>query len=242
MIAESIRQWVHEHTEWETMDIIRAGEEIFFQEEKMSTANPMVLAVIHATFLYFAVEKDRAEDLRRMAYLEKVEKGKWEPKAYLGYRKNSFKLSSQAPMVRQAFQYAADGKDCTEIAEWLNEQKCYTPLKNTQTARSVRRMLTNPVYVGDVVYTKAGVKIEGHHKAIVDRELWNRVQERMRYERRLAAARGDCIEVMKTYKAEIEKERKRMNASKNGFVRTCCQQTIDQLTAEKRAIEEAVVG
>ena len=63
-----------------------------------------------------------------------------------------------------------------------------------------------------------------------------------RYERRLAAAREDAIEVMKTYKHEIELERMRMNASHNGFVRQCCQQEIDQLRAEKDAIEAEVVG
>ena len=63
-----------------------------------------------------------------------------------------------------------------------------------------------------------------------------------RYERRLAEAREDAIGVMKLYQAEIEKEKARQRASHNGFVRTCCQQTIDQLTAEKRAIEAEVVG
>ncbi|MBR1707758.1 MAG: hypothetical protein IJ719_02870 [Clostridia bacterium] len=47
---------------------------------------------------------------------------------------------------------------------------------------------------------------------------------------------------MKTYKHEIELERTRMNASHNGFVRQCCHQNIDQLTAEKNAIEAEVVG
>ena len=68
------------------------------------------------------------------------------------------------------------------------------------------------------------------------------MKKTQRYEKRLAAAREDCIEVMKTYKREIELERTRMNASKNGFVRQCCQQTINQLTAEKKAIEEEIVG
>ena len=43
-------------------------------------------------------------------------------------------------------------------------------------------------------------------------------------------------------KQEIEKQRIRMNASKNGFVRTCCQQEIDQLRDEMEAIEMEVVG
>ena len=68
------------------------------------------------------------------------------------------------------------------------------------------------------------------------------MKKTQRYEKRLAAARENCREVMEIYKAEIEKEKARMNASHNGFVRTCCRQTIDQLRAEKNAIEEEVVG
>ncbi|MBR1709792.1 MAG: hypothetical protein IJ719_13340 [Clostridia bacterium] len=63
-----------------------------------------------------------------------------------------------------------------------------------------------------------------------------------RYEHRLAAAREDAIEVMKTYKHEIDLERTQMNASHNGFVRQCRKQNIDQLTAEKNAIKAEVVG
>ena len=39
-----------------------------------------------------------------------------------------------------------------------------------------------------------------------------------------------------------KKQKTRMNASHNGFVRTCCQQEIDQLRAEKEAIEAEVIG
>ncbi len=68
------------------------------------------------------------------------------------------------------------------------------------------------------------------------------MKKTLRYEKRLEAAREDAIEVMETYKREIELERTRMNATKNGFVRQCCQQSIDQLKAEKDAIEAEVVG
>ena len=69
------------------------------------------------------------------------------------------------------------------------------------------------------------------------------MKKTQRYERRLAEAReGDLIKVLTEYKAEIAREKVRQNASHNAFVKTCCQQTIDQLMAEKRAIEEAVVG
>lgn len=64
-----------------------------------------------------------------------------------------------------------------------------------------------------------------------------------RFERRLKDAQGgNEVEVLKTYKREIELQRTRQMASKNSFIRTCCQQEIDQLTAEKDAIEMEVAG
>ena len=69
------------------------------------------------------------------------------------------------------------------------------------------------------------------------------MKKTQRYERRLVEAReGDLISVLTEYKTEIEREKARQNASHNAFVKTCCQQTIDQLMAEKRAIEEELVG
>ena len=64
-----------------------------------------------------------------------------------------------------------------------------------------------------------------------------------RFERRLKDAQvGNEIEVHKTYKREIREQEIRRDASKNGFIRTCCQQEIDQLKAEMDAIEMEVVG
>ena len=68
------------------------------------------------------------------------------------------------------------------------------------------------------------------------------MKKTQRYEKRLAEAREDAIGIMEQYKAEIARETARRNASHNGFVRTCCQQNIDQLTAEKDAIEAEVIG
>ena len=46
-----------------------------------------------------------------------------------------------------------------------------------------------------------------------------------RFERRLKYAQeGNEIEVLETYKREIDMQRKRMNATKNGLIKTCCRQ------------------
>ena len=69
------------------------------------------------------------------------------------------------------------------------------------------------------------------------------MKKTQRYERRLAEARkGKLISILTEYKAEIEREKARQNASHNAFVKSCCQQEIDQLMAEKNAIEAEVVG
>ena len=64
-----------------------------------------------------------------------------------------------------------------------------------------------------------------------------------RYKRWLAEARdGDEISALHTFKQEIEAQKTRMNASHNGIIRQCSRQEIDQLRAEKEAIELESVG
>ncbi|MBE5825277.1 MAG: hypothetical protein E7307_01435 [Butyrivibrio sp.] len=63
-----------------------------------------------------------------------------------------------------------------------------------------------------------------------------------RFERRLESAREESIEVLMTYEREIELQKTRQRATKNGFVWQCCQQEIDQLTAEMDAIDLEVNG
>ncbi len=64
-----------------------------------------------------------------------------------------------------------------------------------------------------------------------------------RYERNLKDAQeGNEIEVLKAYDQKIKEQRTRQNASKNGFIRTACQQEIDRLMDERNRIEMAVAG
>ena len=64
-----------------------------------------------------------------------------------------------------------------------------------------------------------------------------------RFERNLKDAQeGNEIEVLKAYDQKIREQKTRQNASKNGFIRTACQQEIDRLMDERNRIETAVVG
>ncbi len=69
------------------------------------------------------------------------------------------------------------------------------------------------------------------------------LKKTQKFERRLADAKtGNEIEVLKRYRREIKEETIRRDASHNGFVKTCAQQQINQLKAERDAIEMEVVG
>ena len=76
-----------------------------------------------------------------------------------------------------------------------------------------------------------------------NRKGQKKMKRTQRFERRLKDAQeGNEIEVLETYKREIDMQWKRMNATKNGFIKTCCRQEIDELKSEKAAIEADVVG
>ena len=76
-----------------------------------------------------------------------------------------------------------------------------------------------------------------------NRKGQKKMKRTQRFERRLKDAQeGNEIEVLETYKREIDMQRKRMNATKNGFIKTCCRQESDELKSEKAAIEAEVVG
>jgi len=60
----------------------------------------------------------------------------------------------QAEIVRQIFQWFAEGRGYREIAGRLNTQKIPSPRRGTWTASSIRPMLRNKVYMGRTVWNR----------------------------------------------------------------------------------------
>ena len=63
-----------------------------------------------------------------------------------------------------------------------------------------------------------------------------RLETRMR-----DALEGNEREVLEKYNREIAQERDRKAHSRNAFVRQCCDQQIERLSAEKRLIERVTI-
>ncbi|GMA50192.1 serine recombinase [Alicyclobacillus contaminans] len=103
-----------------------------------------------------------------------------------------------APVVRQIFQWAADGDGMTKISKRLMDMGIPTPSgRKVWDRRMIHEILTNPVYHGHIVwgrmkYQKAErgyirmkqdesewIVHENAHEALVDKETWERYQARI---------------------------------------------------------------
>ena len=92
------------------------------------------------------------------------------------------------------FERYAEGAELKEIAEELNALGAKTKKGGSFTSGSVKAILMNEKYVGDVQFGKVPRRnvitgkldeyqinkyLENHHEGIVSRELWNQVQKRL---------------------------------------------------------------
>ena len=175
IISESIRAWVRNHDLQDTLRLIGNGEVIVFMAEDMTTADSMAPTVLTAAYMYFEVERERRSEIGRAVYLDRVRKGEYTPRDYFGLVPGTFMPNKNRKYIVEMFLEAAGGVEPDEIAEWMNDCGLRTTHGNPFTARAVKAILSNPVYCGDVVFHRAVVRVEGHHDAIVSRELWEMV-------------------------------------------------------------------
>jgi len=88
-----------------------------------------------------------------------------------------------APIVKQIFELYAEGSTETEIITWLNEQGIRTTRKQPFSKSSLARLLHNEKYIGLYIF-KDLVRVEDGVPAIIDKDLFDRVQELMKVNRR----------------------------------------------------------
>ena len=83
----------------------------------------------------------------------------------------------EAVIVREIFRRVADGEVFADILRSLNDRGLKTSTGHEWTNSSIYSMLKNERYIG--VYSHSGIRIEGGAPAILDRDLFDRVQYRL---------------------------------------------------------------
>lgn len=106
-------------------------------------------------------------------------------------RKKYIEDTEEAKIVRDIFEFYADGHSLRHIQEYLQEKEIKTRRGKDFGITTIARMLGNDFYIGTLRYKTTGyddVVMENAVPAIVDMSIWHAVQERKK-EKKLVAPR-----------------------------------------------------
>lgn len=140
----------------------------------------------------------------KMGMCAKAKYGNWCGGRVLGYDlvpnnspeeekkgKNKLEINEkEAEIVRFIFNEYSKGKGYKAITNQINKLGYKTKKGNNFSVGSIRDILTNPVYIGEIRYNVRQnwsekrrrninpnpIRVKGKHEAIIDRELWDKVQ------------------------------------------------------------------
>ena len=188
-----------------TVDLLKTTRELkdleidcFFEKENMHSISPDGEFFLTLLAMYAEEEARSASENQKWRVKRKFEAGEpWVGKM-LGYRLVDGKITvvpEEAEIVRQIFTDYLSGMGRNAIAKKLILQGVETENGNTWSSFSIRKILRNENYVGDLLLQKTYVKdfrtkkrVDNHgevrqylvkddHEPIIDRETFNRVQE-----------------------------------------------------------------
>ncbi len=168
------------------IDVISISENI--GDDKMSV---LIEALIEAMDEYYSI--NLSEEVKR-GMNEKASRGEAVTIPSFGYDIKNGKYvpdPETAPVVQKIFADFANGKGMRTIAAEINDNGYRTRRGNRFENRTVKYILTNPVYIGKIRWTPSGkadyrtdtsdtLIINGTHEPIIDTDLWDKVQNRIK--------------------------------------------------------------
>lgn len=168
------------------IEVISISENV--GDDKMSV---IFEAMIEAMDEYYSI--NLAEEVKR-GMTEKAKRGEALSIAPLGYKLVNKRLEvdpDKSEIIKAVFVKFSEGSTLRGIAEWLNDIGIRTKRGNMIENRTIEYWLRNPVYNGYIRWTPTGrthrnydnpdsIISKGTHEPIIDNELWEKVQERMR--------------------------------------------------------------
>ena len=177
------------------------GVEVRFEKENinsMSGDGELMLTILAS----FAQEEMQSlSDNIKWAMRKKMEEGRpVSRQRIIGYTwdgDDTLIVPEEAEVIRRIYREYLDGKKLLRIAEGLNEDGIKTPFRKRYGYSTVCRILRNVFYKGDLQLQKYYIEdpinkvlkrnegelpqyyVEGHHAAIIEPEVFDRVQEEL---------------------------------------------------------------
>lgn len=166
------------------IDVISISENV--GDDKMSV---LIEALIEAMDEYYSI--NLSEEVKR-GMTEKASRGEIVTIPSFGYLvQNGTYIPdpAAAPAVKSIFCDFLNGVGIRTIAANLNEKGFRTRRGNLFENRTVRYILSNPVYIGKIRWTATETKkessekdtiiVNGKHKPIIDIDIWNAAQKKL---------------------------------------------------------------
>lgn len=203
--------------------LLACGVRVVSMEENFDSQrdNAEFVFTIHSALAQAESEKTAVRV--RMGATEKARQGKWNGQAPDGYVLNPETKRLQidptfAPVIREIYRLYVNGYGSRKITAILNEKGQRTKRGYLWTQRNIPRILTNPVYAGDVAYGRRerrlavpseedilarrkmtvwvsppdhGVVYKDAHPAIVNRATFEKAATIMATRRRIPGRSGD---------------------------------------------------
>ena len=158
--------------------------------QSFDTSNSMGKLTLNMLLSFAQFEREVSAERVRDKIAASKAKGLWmggcPPLGYKIVERQLIPEESEVPVIRLIFDKYLELGNMAVLAQWLNEQGYHTKkwfVKGGRTRggkafkeSSVRRILSNPVYIGQIAHLAKQKVYKGKHQGIVDPEVYNRVQ------------------------------------------------------------------
>lgn len=164
-------------------DVFIANDVNFISiNENFDTSTPFGKAMIGILSVFAQLEREQIKERMNMGKEGRAKKGLFQggSAVSLGYDYINGQLvinDYEASIVKELFTLYTNGIAMYKIAE-LFKVKYTENIRNWRHVSSIKKMLTNKLYYGVIVYH--GEEYEGQHEAIISKELFDKAQERLK--------------------------------------------------------------
>ena len=158
--------------------------------QSFDTSNSMGKLTLNMLLSFAQFEREVSAERVRDKIAASKAKGLWmggcPPLGYKIVDRQLIPEEQEVSIIRLIFDKYLELGNMAALAQWLNEQGYHTKkwlVKGDKTRggkafkeSSVRRILSNPIYIGQITHLAKQKVYKGKHKGIVDPELYSRVQ------------------------------------------------------------------
>lgn len=157
--------------------------------ETFDTSSAVGRAMLKLVLVFAELEREQTAERTRLAIQARAERGLWNggppPLGYNSLRGGHLEVNlEEAEQVRAIFGKYLELRSAHKVAAWLNaqgfRQKLYTSRRRGDTGGKdfnisvVRHILQSRLYLGEIEHK--GAIFKGQHQALIDRDLYDRVQ------------------------------------------------------------------